>query len=305
MRRRHVALKAAGLAATGVIALSLFASAEPACLGGPFGQIDPRLWPEWLAFVRETHGIGWYWSSVPMMAVTYLVHVALGLAASVAIWRRDRDPVALSYAIFLWLWCIPSLWQAKLMPYAAILAVPAIAVAIARLPAVGELSASTVRLLAATFACQHVLFGLGSIIVPTTAEAKAKADADLAVPRECLKAESLAPLAALPSGLALAPIDLGPYLVADTSMAAYAGPYHRLGHQIVATNDIFRSSPDDVELRLRQIHVRYVVVCRPGEDVARKMPDGFMADLLAGRTPEYLTPVKLDGATPLKVFRIK
>ncbi len=305
MRPSSPALRVAGLAATGVLGIALFATVEPACIRGPFGQVDPRLWPEWLNMVRETQSLGWYWTSLPVLAVVYLVHMALGLAASLAMWRRDRDPVALRYTVFLWLWSVPSIWQVKLVPYAAVLAIPAIAIAIARLPGTATLSAAATHVIATTMLSQQVMFGTLSAVVPGSAAAMGHWSADLAVARECSQPASLLPLAHLTPGLALAPYDLGPVLVASTALSAYAAPYHRLGKQIIAANDIFRSASADVELKLRQTHIYYIVICRPEAASARALPPGLYGDLMVGRAPDYLLPVRLHGPTPLAVWRLR
>ena len=65
----------------------------------------------------------------------------------------------------------------------------------------------------------------------------------------------------LAPGLALADVNLGPYVVALSKLDALSAPYHRLGKSIVEANRILLATPDEAERRLRADGVRYVITC--------------------------------------------
>lgn len=306
--RRSLEIRLAALAATGITALALYASSEPACLKGPFGQLDPRLWPVWLDHVRETHGIVWMAETLPLIAGAFVVHVALGCLAAIAIYRKDRDNGTLFFAIVMVIWAVTSLWQVKLMAYAAMLAVPAIGVAIARLDGMASISAPTTRFIAAAFGNQQSILILLAVMFGMGGAATKEFQKKVAAKQACLAAESIAPLARLPRGLIVADIDLGPFIAVATDHAVLAGPYHRLGKQILETNDIFYSSLDEAERRLRRTGARYVVTCEAMAMSGRSEPPptgSLKPELIAGRAPSFLEAVPLNAASPLSVWRLK
>jgi hypothetical protein len=304
--RRSLEVRLAALAATGITALAMYAVVEPQCLKGPFGGLDQRLWSIWLDRVMETHGIGWLAASLPMVAGVYLTHVVLGTVAGVSVWRQDRDWGAFFFAIVLGLWSLASLWQAKLMPYAAFLAVPAIAVAIARLPEWGTLSAGFMRMSGLALGNQFAMLAMGALIFGSP-EPSARAAADgMRVRRACLQASSIAPLAHLPKGLVAAPVDLGPFIAVNTQLDVLAAPYHRLDRQIIEVHDIFAAEPDEAKRRLARAGVSYVVICGGGSLPEVDTNINSLDTLLrTGQKLPFLERVTLSGASPLEVWRVR
>jgi hypothetical protein len=66
----------------------------------------------------------------------------------------------------------------------------------------------------------------------------------------CQTVSSVAPLAALPPGRVMAPIDLGPAILAATGHAVFAAPYHRNNDGNLATVNLMLSAAE-VALRAR------------------------------------------------------
>ena len=79
--------------------------------------------------------------------------------------------------------------------------------------------------------------------------------------QDCPATAAIEPLATLPAGLAVADVNLGPYLVALTRLNALSAPYHRLGASIMAAHEILHSPPAKAEPLLRQTGASYVITC--------------------------------------------
>ena len=106
-------------------------------------------------------------------------------------------------------------------------------------------------------------------------------------------------------------IDLGPFIMALTPHRALAGPYHRIGAQIVANHAALQARPDDARRLLADIGADYLVLCaaktgaRPSSGTVPDAQDGLRAVLLRGEPVAFLEPVELAGAGPVKVWRIR
>jgi hypothetical protein len=305
--RRTMARRFAVLAATGIVAALVYGGLEPACLAGPFGQVDPRIKPIWLDYVIETRSIVWLFRDSPAVAVSVLLVTLLGCLCQVMLLRRaPRDASVIFATVMLAIAAALAAWQIKEMPYVGWLAVVPTAVVAARLPAWRGISAATLRF---GFV---VLFNQASLYVATGAFADFVSvkgvDVSQANLAACEDASAVRPLAALAPGLAAAPIDLGPYLVAYTSLRALAAPYHRLGAAIVADADIFGGTPAEAAPLLASLGVAYIVDCPwmsdPSLD-AKTNPPGLRVLLRRGEAPPYLEPVPLAGPTGLRVWRVR
>jgi hypothetical protein len=291
----------------GVLGIVLWGAAEPACLAGPFGQVDPALWPLWLDHVSETNDIFWLVSALPALAASFLVHVAAGLAAAILVVRADRDDGAKVYAAILAAATALSLCQVRLMPYAAVLAVPPLAIAIARLEVTASLSAATARLGTLALLNQTTLLVLGALLlgpVGTSGQAFAR---DVEARRRCLAPQSIAPLASLEPGLIVADVDLGPFIAVATPHRVLSAPYHRLDKAILETHAILFAGPAEAGARLAALGATYVATCEglPSTKGQRSPPpDALKLALLASRPPDFLEPVPLTG-TPIRIWRVK
>lgn len=308
--RPSLEVRLAALAAAAITALAVFAAVEPACLKGPFGQLDRDVWPIWLDHVRETNGILWLAATLPLPAAVYVMHAAICSAAAIAVFRRDRDWGTLLLAVLVVISSLLSLWQVKLMPYAALLGIPLLAVWIARFTGSAGLSAGMGRLAGAVLLNQHSMLAMGALLMGAGGSAAQDFTHAAEGKAGCLAARSVAPLAALPKGLIVADVDAGPFIAARSEHRVLAGPYHRLDRQIIETHQIFYTSLEEAHARLRRAGAKYVVTCEAMADsglgaATAPRPDSLKPSLIAGRVPDFLEPVPLAGPTPLRVWRLK
>jgi hypothetical protein len=302
------AVKIGLLAATGLAGLALYAQAEPACLAGPFGQVDPALFPVWLGSVSETQSILSMGSQLPLLGGMALVYFLAGGYCGFKLLQRDRDQ-GLQFHMIAFLLAIPlSFWQIKLLPYATYLPIPLLAVWLARPPLETHGTASKRAIAAIVLGTLVVIGAVGWLLLSLAAPSARHMKDTLAPVQNCQSTVAIEPLAHLPKGLVVADVNLGPYLVALTHLDVLAAPYHRLDRSILEADRILHAAPREAEQRLNAIGARYVITCE-GLD-STTTPGGVPADalqrlLFAGKPPGFLEPVPLGTPTPLKVWRVK
>jgi len=307
-RRFSRPAKIAGLAVTGLVGLTLYGLVEPACLAGPFGQVDPALMPIWLGSVSETQSMLSLGSELPLLGGMALIYFAAGAYCGFKLMQTDRDD-GLRFHMTAFLIAIPlSLWQIKLLPYATFLPVTLLAVCLAR-PPQGAQAPISKRGIVAIVLGTLIVVGAASWLLMTLAAPSAHRMKEALKPvQSCQSTAAITPLARLPKGLVVADVNLGPYIVALTNLDVLSAPYHRLDTSIIEADRILHAAPGEAERRLRSIGARYVVVCEGLDSTTPqgKVPaDALQTLLFAGKPPAFLTPVPLDGPTPLKVWRVK
>jgi hypothetical protein len=296
------------LAGTGLAGLALYGVAEPACLSGPFGQVDPALMAVWLGSVSETQSVFSLGSQLPLIGGMALAYFAAGTYCGFRLMRTDRDN-ALRFHVAVLLIAIPlSFWQIKLLPYATFLPVPLLAICLARPPQAAEAPMSK-RAIALVVLCALVAVGAASWLLMTLAAPSATRMKEMLKPvQSCQSTAAIRPLAHLPKGLVVADVNLGPYIVALTNLDALSAPYHRLDKSIIEADRILHASPDEAEQRLRGVGASYVVVCEGLDSTTpqQNVPaDALQTQLLSDKPPGFLEPVMLREPTPLKVWRVK
>lgn len=106
----------------------------------------------------------------------------------------------------------------------------------------------------------------------------------------------------------MAPIDLGPAILAATDHEIFAAPYHRNNNGNLAMLRAMMASPQAARQMLTDRHVTYVVICRGAPDQAdflKLAPDGLAARLGQGDTPDFLELLTRDPAANLSVWRVR
>jgi hypothetical protein len=289
---------------------AVYAALEPACIAGPFAQVDAGLHSVWLGHVTETKSIFWLAASLPAAAFAAAVFVLAGAAAQIAQWRQHRKASAALAAAFVALAVVLGCWQLKLLPYAGWLAAVPIAVWAAGLPGTASLSAPVLRVATVVLLSQASLdAGFAALAFSARGSVEPGATAaESAYPRRpCFQSHNVRRLAALPPGLIVADIDLGPYIVALSPHRVVAAPYHRLDKAILANHAILQGRPDQALPRLRALGVSYVVLCadRPiRARPARGNDHPMRAQVLGNQAPQFLRERELPHGTPIRVWEI-
>ena len=300
-----------GFAAAGVVGLATYGVADPACLKGAFGHVDPAVKTIWLDNVVEGRSLLSYLSDKPAFVVAYLATISLAVAAALTAWREDRSGASFFVVASTVLAALYGFYYVKLVPYGILLAIPVIACWIARLPDLGETPARTVRLGAIVLLNEATILLLATMVAAPLVDAEAAKKSLQPNVAGCRYRADLAALDRLDKGLILSNVDLGPFIAASSRHRAVAGPYHRLDKSIIATHEILTAQPPaGAQAKLKALGVDYVVLClaKPDaeegadENSADKAAKGegkkseaadFIDHLRGGGTLPFLAPVSI------------
>lgn len=291
----------------GLAAAAAFAWAGPDCLRGPFADVDPRLGPVWLDHVQEARSLPWLLGRLDPFGVAMAVLVAIGLAA-LGLMLRRRPPLFRHVAVVgaLLLSAVAVLFlQVRGISYAVAFACPLVAAAMVALAR--DLGTPPRHWGAAMLAGLIVVVGAPQVgrLVAGLAAPKSDASAPTAA-KGCFDPDRYAVLAGLRPGLAAAPIDSGPFILAASPLSIMSAPYHRNAEGILAAHQVLAAAPDEARALAARFGVRYVVMCRSGAilRLKRVAPDGLAARLDAGEVPAWLAPAAAGGG-PVQAYRVR
>jgi hypothetical protein len=308
--RRGIALIIVGM---GALAAASVAALDPACLKGPFGRVDPVLFPLWMDHVTEARSALSLVRSQPEVAVAVFAAPVLTLLLVLLV-RRDfaERETALIAAGMLALATALALFQVRTLPFAAMLAAPlvagAAASAVARRWRLGldpiwgyAVAALLANPLALTLAGASVAqqFGLGA---PVPIKAGETAES------RCTHRADYRALAALPPGLVVGMVGFGPYMLAETPHRVVAGPYHRDRDGIVAATEAFTAAPARAREIVQAVRAEYLAFCSISSEFAALVQPGddtLLAALKRGEPPAWLDPVPDATGSATRVFRVK
>lgn len=283
------------------IGLGLYAALEPACLAGPFGQVDAALGPIWLDHVLETQSLFRFIADHPDAGVPTLVVLIAGLAAQLTLLYLERSPAMLFAAAATLLAVVLGCWQIKLTPYAAWMCVVPIGVLTARLradPRTMPLALRGLMVLLLLIAFSDTLTGL---VLPAKDQ---EADATGSLHDTCYRTGNIQKLAQLPTGLVASGTDLGPYIAALTPHRVVAAPYHRIPKGILAAHTIFTADPETAHATVRSLGATYIATCITKAKADAKAPGTGLRDrLLASETVPWLTELK-PGVEHMRIWRV-
>jgi hypothetical protein len=118
----------------------------------------------------------------------------------------------------------------------------------------------------------------------------------------CFQPDQLRTLAALPSGLVLGPLDLGPAILAHTKHSVVAAPYHRADHAIRFNQEVMDGPNGAARQQVLERGVDYVVTCTGYADHLK--PGSFHDALVMGHIGPWLTPVPSADHERVKIWRV-
>lgn len=292
-------VRGGAMVGAGCLILTMIALAFPACLRGPYAEVDPRLGPIWLDHVIET------WSALeiarrqPWLLVsnygTALAAFALLAAVARAAPARLRFGLWLVVALLGGAIALGLVQQRSLVAaqtFAAIAATIGTAVLARDVLAPDSPAAPLAR-------SGWILFApliwsiLGAFTVdPAATRAESAADG---AETACLETFG-AVIAAEPPGLVAAPSNYGAYLLMTTPSTVLAAPYHRNTEGLLTEDAIMTA--DDGRREFDAAGATYLALC-PGDAetalLTRRAPRGLAARIAAGARPDWLEPLADDG----------
>ena len=296
----------------GLVLACFFALAWPSCLSR-FEGTSPELQRLWLDNITEAQPI--YVKSWAELLTIGCMPVFGLLSYAWLTYKNWRVAAALQQILPLVLLAFSAaillLFQSRLVLAAQLLAVPGLAAF--SLSALRRVARSRFMLLRVFGTASVFIVPTGVLISPLTSLSHSNAQAtpgpaNQNIAAECDNPEGLAPLAPLPKTTILTFLSVAPKLIVHTHHDAIARPYHRTGTAILDVMHAFGGSDAEALKTIRRHKVGLVLIC-PGTSEANHYlghgTNSFYGRLVAGKPPEWLSPVPLGGASPFKLWRVK
>jgi hypothetical protein len=293
-------------ALVGIGSAAAYIALDPRCLGGPFAAVDPRLRPFWFDRVQELES----WAQLMRRDHDWAVQsITLTLMASAAaiflVIRRPRTPEApLALALVL-VAGVAAANALRMHDYVYGFGLPVLGAAFAAVTdkAWRGLLVPTVAM---SLALSPASLGwvLGRATRPPSPPHRVVAGTAHPAPGlgQCLQSDIYRPLAALPAGVVLGEIDLGPFILAETKDSVLAAPYHRMTYGILSAHEALGASPTAAEAKTRALNVAYVVECAGAP--LRVGPGSLEVALRDRRPPAWLEPLSTP-AQLLQIYRVR
>ena len=263
--RGFAVASAAGLAAAALVLV------EPACSKGPFGMVDPAIWPIWLGEVREMQPLLAVFRSNPLTGAAIAAFPAAGVLATVLMFKTSvarRDLGCLTTAAVFLVAVAVTFGAIRGFSYAIWFGMPLVAGMALRLFDALRLKTVWARAMAALLLTPMALSS-GAIAIANANGLADRDPFDRPASKVCTLSASYAPLAKLPPGIVATDVSYGPFLLALTPHSVLAGPYHHLSRGIVAAYRSLALPPEQARGVLAENHVNYVMLCGP------RPPDGL------------------------------
>ncbi len=266
------------LCGIGVLAVAASLALEPRCLRGVIGPFDPAIRPLWFNQIQEIASIFTIALDQPEIVATEIFLPALALVVIATqgkrLIRRDDGQIMLAcFAAAI----LVMIFQIRGGFYATMFALPFLAMAVAqwhrhyallRSLRTGPLLASLAIVLS-TYGPSFAISAMKSHFakdVPVSIETAHESIVLPELDNACQTRASLRELAQVPTGLVLAPIDMGSFIMLETPHAVVSAPYHRFDRGIVLGQSIlFMMDVKEAEAAIRQRGIDYIVICRDGK----------------------------------------
>jgi len=298
---------------TGTVAavalIGAFISLFGGCLEAPYAQLNPLVASLWLDTVQETTSLPKMLRLGPEEALGFyaLPLITLGLAAG-ALFRSNP------HVRFRWVVCIVALvaqftisvWEMRGAGGAAMVAAPMFAAVVTMIWPSLAFGSSLALLALVSSSTAFAVFGVAAKPL-TDLIFKADENAQEILKPGCSGVSDVAWMGRLLKGRVMAPIDLGPAILATTAHDVFAGPYHRNNDGNSAMLKLMLAPPLVAHQMLSDRQVDYVVVCRaaPNWNIIKRAPDGLEALLARGDVPEFLEPIDIGSATRISAWRLR
>jgi hypothetical protein len=303
--RQTLSMRVVSGAVLAAILVGVFLSLFSACIASPFVHLDPIVVQLWVNNVSEAVSLPRMLHLFPERIPGYygfpIITIALVMAALVRSPAPERFRwivaiVALAALIGL------SLWEVRGAAGASMLAAPVFA---ASLTALWPHFASGRNLLLASVIMSPLSLALAGITAGPLIDAVVKPPPIAQSP--CRSMSDVASLKQLPKGRVMAPLDLGPAILAETGHEVFAGPYHRNNDGDAALIKLMLAPLPTAKQILSERKVDYVVTCAsaPDSNIIKLAPEGLEAHLARGEAPDFLERLHLNPADKIAIWRVR
>ena len=302
----------AGLGAAAGGAVAIIAGAAPQCTTGSFDMLDPVVRSIWYDNVQEGKPV---LASDWPLAAQYALPPLIGLAAAIRLALHSEGEMRRWWLIYA------AVMTGALAIGLAVARASSIPGVMAALPLGWQLSQWLAALrrppnpllrVAELAAAAAVIFVVLLPVVPVLAVekltgARSASNQAAATPDgPCTIRPARAAIALEPPGGVLAPLDMGPDILINTDRAVLATGHHRGAKAMRVLIDAFSGSPEQAREIMRTRDLRYLAICPALQELdlyRSRAPDGFAAQLVAGRIPAWLEPMPMPASSGMRLWR--
>lgn len=313
VRARVFAATGAGLSA-----ITLSALFYPDCLSaGPLSMIDDSARDFWFQYSPAVRGAlqVLFTDRQYHLAYRYLTPIAAVIAGCILILKhRNQERLQLAILILaIVMGLLLSLWQLRMTPFAAALAIPLMAIMLGNIR--GSLDSLAPRSI-----LRAGLAGLFASPVPyiggSFAAAAIKSELSPAILHEetamnlsgiCVSPGHVRALDALPRGVVMNQFNfgLGQRVLVLTEHSFTAAFYHRNANAALRSARFYDGAAETAACELTRQPVDYVLYCPVAKRLGAFDPSKpSLSELLfSGETPAWLEEIRVEGSGPLRVFK--
>jgi asparagine N-glycosylation enzyme membrane subunit Stt3 len=301
--RTHLVGRLGALGFIGVVVLGGVAI-FPEIIVPPYGKVDPLLVRLWLDNVNETEPLITTKLSRILAFACFPFLAAIGALIAIKLTKDDeRDMWILAATAIIVAAALAILWQSR---------VAGLASAVSSIIAAAMIGKAYDRFnwkiaLGAALIINPIIPGLVGAGIAKLFEPKTTTYAT-GGGQNCFTESSFGALAKMPHGLVIAPIDMGARIMLTTPHQALAAPYHRNNRGNLGAYKSFLLPQVQAKAHVRQFAATYIAICKRSAEVAilaRQAPQGLMADLKVGRTPDWLIPLQTPKGSDVVAYQIK
>ena len=305
----HPPRRAVSLAALGSAVAALTLIYFPQCLSDPYAQLDTMLRSYWLDVVGEAQSLWSILANEPENAAGHYATVLIALIVLARSMRRTglrREDVLIATMLVGAL--LVSVWQVRGSRFSLPLACVPLSIWVAgwrRGAETAPSAASSLKLAGAWLVSFNVAWILAALGV-WSLFASAEAGEQLAK-EKCYRQTDYAQLATMPVEKVLIISNLGAPVLRYTPHSVLAGPYHRNVDGNLTALNAFVGTPENAGEIARANGIGLVALCRGNTEtafLAKRAPDGLLAALLAGKTPDWIEIAAESRGKPLELYRV-
>ncbi len=304
----HSTLRTRAISGTAfaILLAGAFLALFSGCIASPFSHLDPIVVSLWVNNVAEAISFPRVLHLFPekVLALYGFPIMAMGLAMMALI--RSPAPERFRWmVVFVTLAALTgfSFWQMRGTAGAMLVAAPIFAASLTVLwPGFASGRNLLVLSIVASPLCLLAMGGWAKTLLNPIFKAEVIGD-----PSPCRSLSDIASLRRLPKGRVMAPLDLGPAILAQTDHEVFAGPYHRNNDGNAALIKLMLAPLPTARQILSDRRVDYVITCSAAPDlnIIKLAPDGLEARLGRGETPDFLERLDLDPAHKVSIWRVR
>ena len=289
-----------------IVLVGAFLSLFSGCIASPYSHLDPIVTSLWVNNVAESISFARMLQLFPekVLAAYGLPIMAMGLAVMALM----RSPAPERFRWMVGIVTLAALtglgfWEVRGTAGATLLAAP---VFLAGLTILWPGFASGRNLLLLSVIASPLCLLNAGLWAKPLLDSIFKRE-EIGDPSPCRSLSDVASLKRLPKGRVMAPIDLGPAILAETTHDVFAAPYHRNNDGNAALIKLMLAPLPTARQILSDHRVDYLITCSAATDrnVIKLAPEGLEARLGRGETPDFLVRLDLDPAPKISVWRVR